>query len=217
MNIKRYIFWASFIIILGLIIWGLVVAMNKAPVIPGQNLGTPAPISVGDHVEGPSDAPITVIEYSDFQCPACKAYYFLVEQLIASSTVPFRFVYRQFPLAQHVNSIPAAIASEAAAIQGRFWEMHKYLFEDSTSWVDLKDPNPKFIEYAKNIGLDISKFNIDLASSTLKDKIRASSEEGIKIGIDRTPTFFINGKVVSPQNYDEFKSLIEKAASDSTK
>lgn len=213
MNTKRIIFWASFIIILILIVWGLIVAMSKTPATPGSNLGEPAPVVITDNVIGPSDAPVTLIEYSDYQCPACQTYYFILEKLIASSTVPVRFVYRHFPLSQHQNAFKSAMAAEASGVQGKYWEMHKLLFENQSDWESVTDPNTIFIGYAKEIGLDQEKFKTDLESVVLKDKIKANSAEGTKIRIGGTPTFFINGKAITnPAGYDEFKSIIEKSA-----
>lgn len=214
MNIKRVIFWLSFAIVLFLIIWGLIVAMNKSTV--GLTLVAPAPITPVDHVLGSSTAPVTLIEYSDFQCPACEAYYPVVEQVLASSTVPTRFVYRHFPLSQHPNAIPSALAAEAANVQGKFWDMYRLLFENHSDWTELADPNQIFVGYATKLGLDIPQFKTDIASSTLKDIITADSDEGIHIGINGTPTFFLNSKVIStPKSYDEFISLIQTAASSS--
>jgi protein-disulfide isomerase len=218
MNTKRILFWAGFIIVLVLIVWGLIVAMGKTPVVPGQNLGTPAPITANDNVFGPSDAPVTIVEYSDYQCPACQLYYFVLEKVFASSTVPIRFVYRHFPLGQHKNAINAAMAVEASGLQGKYWEMHKMVFENQSDWQDLGDASSIFASYAKELGLDLEKFKIDLGSTVLKDKIKASADEGLKIGIDSTPTFFINGKsITNPASYDEFKSIIEKSAQENIK
>lgn len=216
MNTRRLIFWTGFIVVLALIIWGLIVAMGRTPASRDQNLGTPAPVGQNDHVKGPDNALVTIIEYSDFQCPACQAYYFVMERVLASSTVPVRLVYRHFPLAQHANAMPASLASEAAGVQGKFWEMYGLLFENYSDWVDLRDPKPEFAKYASEIGLDLERFNTDMASSTLREKINADYEEGFKIGVNATPTFFVNGKVITnPSSYDEFKTIIEKAAGES--
>lgn len=213
MNIKRIIFWASFIIILILIVWGLIAASNKASNGSSLSLGQPASVTELDHITGPKDAPVTLIEYSDFQCPACESYFYVVERLLASSTVPVRFVYRHFPLSQHANAIPASLASEAASSQGKFWEMYSLLFDNHTDWAELKDPNPVFIGYATKLGLNIEVFKADIASSTLKQKIADSVKEGTTIGISGTPTFFVNGKVIdNPQSYEEFKTIIEQAS-----
>jgi len=216
MNIKRIIFWLSFAVVLGLIIWGLVVAENKSST--GVTLGTPAPITATDHVRGSATSPVTVMEYGDFQCPFCENYYPVVEQVLASSTVPIRFVYRHFPLSQHPNAVPAALASEAANVQGKFWGMYSMLFENHADWTELADPTPIFIGYATKLGLNVLQFKIDMASSTLKDIINADSDEGIHLGINGTPTFFINGKAITiPSTYADFISLIEAASTTGTK
>lgn len=213
MNIKRIIFWFSFAVIIILIIWGLIAASNKAQNNTLGTRGTPAPITAADHVSGPEDAPVTIIEYSDFQCPACQAYFYIVEKLVASSTVPIKFVYRHFPLAQHANAVPASLASEAASAQGKFWEMYRLIFDNYSDWTELKDSKPVFINYANTIGLNIEQFKTDMASSSLKQKITDSVKEGIKIGVSGTPTFFINGKFIdNPQSYEAFKTLVEQAA-----
>ena len=171
MNTKRVIFWTIFIVILALIVWGLVVAMRKGTV--GGKLGEPAPISEIDHVKGPVNAPVTMIEYSDFQCSACRIFYPIIEKLLSESSTTVRFVYRQFPLdgvspetgkAPHPNADISAMASEAAAAQGKFWEMNKLLFTKASEWIELSDPTSTFVGYAEEIGLDIAKFKTDIGS-----------------------------------------------------
>ena len=211
MNTKRLTFWITFFAILALIVWGMIVAMNKP--VKGTSLGSPAPVTSTDHVVGPANAPVTIIEYSDFQCPACEQYYGVVSRLMLESSTTVRLVYRQFPLAQHPNAIPAAMASEAAGAQGKFWGMYDQLFTNHTDWTELPDPTSVFVGYAKHIGLDEAKFKQDLASSTLRNAILAEEAEGVSLGIDQTPTFFVNGKaIVNPQGYDEFKTIIDAAA-----
>jgi len=215
MNTKRTIFWLGFIVVLGLIVWGLVVALNKPQ--SGTSVGKPAPITATDHVRGPDTAQVTLVEYGDFQCPACETYYPVVEQVLASSTVPIRYAYRHFPLPQHANAIAAAMASEAANAQGKFWEMFHMLFEHHVDWTELSDPTTVFLGYATKLGLNVSRFKTDLASSTLHEIIDADSNDGMHIGINQTPTFFVNGKaIVNPTSYDEFKTLIEQTASTTT-
>jgi protein-disulfide isomerase len=223
MNTKRFFFWLCFIIVIGLIVWGLIVAMNKGS--GGTNLAAPAPVSVADHVLGSSTAPVTLIEYSDFQCPACETYYQLVKRLYDESSSTMRLVYRQFPLdnllgngqVQHPNADAAAWASEAAGVQGKFWQMHDELFANHTDWTELADPLSVFQGYATKIGLDLGRFKTDMSSSTLHDFVSAEKDEGIHLGINQTPTFFINGKVITnPQGYEQFKALIDAAATSST-
>lgn len=213
---KRFISWLVFVVVLGLIVWGVIVAMSK-PV--GPKVGDPAAVSSSDHIfyaprsaESASSS-VTIVEYSDFQCPACRAYYPLVEQVLASTTVPIRFIYRHFPLPQHQNAPLAAQASEAAALQGRFWEMHDILFQEHPAWVDLGDPHAAFEGFAERIGLNMDKFRKDIDSDAVKSLVEKSRAEAQSIKLFQTPSFFVNGKLIeNPQGYEKFKALIEEAA-----
>lgn len=216
MNTKRIIFWASFIIILGLIFWGLVVAMNKPT--PASGPSAAAPVSADDHILGPKNASVTMIEYGDFQCPACGAYYPLVKKLTQEASTTLRIVFRHFPLPQHANAPITSQAAEAASLQGKFWEMYDMIYENQSEWSNLPDAHAVLIGYAQKIGLDMVKFKADLDSNAVKDAVAQDAAEGQKIGINATPTFFINGKVIAnPQSYAAFKALIEAAASGSSK
>ena len=214
MHTKRIIFWASFIIILALIIWGLVVAMNK-PVSTGPKLGTPADVTSSDHIRGAENAKVTIIEYSDFQCPACAAYYPLVERLINESSTTIRFVYRHFPLfpLPHKNAMIASQAAEAAGMQGKFWEMYRLLFENQTSWENSNTAEAVFEGYAERIGLNLPAYKKDVDSPEIKARVERDRAEGQSLGINGTPTFFVNGKaIINPNGYEPFKALIESAA-----
>jgi len=218
MNIKRIVFWVCFLIVLALIIWGLAVAINKPLATGPSSLSTPALITSTDHVVGPDNAPVTLVEYSDFQCPACEAKYFVISKLLTESSSTIRFVYRYFPLPQHSNAISSSMAAEAAGAQGKFWEMFDLLFANHTDWTELADPTSVYVGYATKIGLDTVKFVSDLKNPDLRAKVDADLADGQKIGIDATPTFFINGTVITtPQTYADFKDLIDKTASSSTK
>jgi protein-disulfide isomerase len=219
MNTKRIIFWASFIIILGLIFWGLTVAMNKSSSGPtGSTLLPPAPVTSADHILGPKNAPVTMIEYGDFQCPACGAYYPLVKRLTEEASTTLRLVFRHFPLQQHANAPITADASEAAALQGKFWEMFDLIYAHQADWSTVADAHSIMDGYAEKIGLDMIKFKSDIDSAAVKASVDADAAEALKIGIDATPTFFVNGKAIAnPQSYDAFKALIEAAASGSSK
>lgn len=214
MNTRRIIFWASFIIILALIIWGMVVAMNKPP---REKVDSPAPISSTDHVIGNPDAKVTLIEYSDFQCPACGAYYPIVSRLITEASTTLRFAYRHFPLPQHPNAMPSAIASEAAANQGKFYEMVDLIFTNQADWTELPNAIPVFVGYATKLGLDMEKFNADMLATSTQARVEAQNAEGVRIGINATPTFFVNGKIIdNPRSYEQFKAIIDAAATSTT-
>ena len=215
MNTKRIIFWVGFILILALIVWGLILAMNK-PAGNQLKLGTPSDVTTADHVRGPATAAVTIVEYSDFQCPACKAYYSVVDHLIASST-NLRVVYRNFPLfpLPHPNSVIAAQAAGAAGQQGKFWEMHDLLFSNQATWAELSKEKAVeiFKGYATSLGLNITQYTTDFDSEIVKAKIQADRVEGDNLGINSTPTFFVNGKaIVNPQGYEAFKKIIDEAA-----
>ena len=159
-------------------------------------------------VLGSEDAKVTVVEFSDFQCPACGAAHSVVKQVIKEYGDKILFVYRHFPLlATHQYALKAAEAAEAAGEQGKFWEYHDILFanQDNLKTEDLKN-------YAKQIGLDVKKFNEALDSGKNKDKVLSDLDDGEKFGVASTPTFFINGQMHrGVLNLDQFKSEIDKA------
>lgn len=210
MNTKRFFAWLSFIIIVGLVIWGLIAAEQKSSRESASAL-LPSQIVAADHARGSETAPVTLVEYGDFQCPACKIYFPIVEKVVADySSSTLRFVFRHFPLSQHPNAMPAAQASEAASIQGKFWEMYNMLYEKQADWENAKDAKTVFIGYAHSLGLDEKKFGEDYELQSIKDLIDMNYKGGAKAGINSTPTFFVNGKQIkSPQGYDEFKKIID--------
>ena len=156
------------------------------------------------------DAKITLIEYSDFECPACGIYYPIVKQL-GQEFKNLSIVYRHFPLPQHANARVAAQAAEAAGQQGKFWEMHDMLFDNQRSWTGSASAEETFAAYAQTLGLDIEKFKADFNSPETKTKIQTDYQSGAS-EVDGTPTFFLNDKKIqNPQNYAEFKSIIQQA------
>lgn len=164
-----------------------------------------------DWVKGPENAPITIVEYLDFECEACRVYYQITKQLKGEYKDKIRFVVRYFPLPGHKNSVPSALAVEAAGKQGKFWEMHDILYENQKDWGEKQIANPEiFVEYAKQIGLDMEKYKKDISAQETKDRINRDKNSATSLGIQGTPTFFINGeKIPNPKGYDDFKSLID--------
>jgi protein-disulfide isomerase len=210
---KRISIWAGFIIIIGLVVWGLIAAENKS-IVKDQSTILLTPVSSADWITGSTTAPIQIVEYADFQCPACGAYYPILKQLTDEEGSKFSLVYRHFPLPQHQNAYPSAIAAEAAGKQGKFWEMHDLIFQHQTDWENAADPSSIYTGYAKTLGLSLDKFATDSADPALRTKIEASLKEGEKAGIDATPTFFVNGKkIMNPHSYDEFKAIVNVASS----
>ncbi len=167
-----------------------------------------------DWVKGEGEVKATLIEYSDLQCPACKAYYPVVKQLEMDLGEKVRFIYRHFPLRQHLNSKIAAYAAEAAGKQDRFWQMHDLLFENQEKWAEEKNPRDIFVEYARSLNLDIEKFKNDLDSKETRQKVEADLQSGLESGVNATPTFFLNGvKLQNPGSYEEFKNILNEEIS----
>lgn len=174
---------------------------------------TQAEIDVaGDEwIKGNPEASVTLVEYSDFQCPACKNYFPLVKRLSEELPQDLRFVYRQYPLTSiHRNAFASAKASEAAGKQGKFWEMHDLLFENQDSWSTDSNPDDKFEGYAGEIGLDIEQFKTDYDSDEVKDAVNEDITTANRLGFSSTPSFTLNGRrIENPRSYDALKQLIE--------
>ena len=214
MNIKRILTWGGFIIIIGLIVWGMIAASKKHPTTSEVAIPLPSPVTSADWARGNPNAPVTMVEYGDFQCPACQSYYPVVEQVFAAASSTLRMIFREFPLPQHADAIPAAKAAEAAGDQGKFWDMYNLLYSNGSDWDNLPDPTSVFVGYAQSLGLNLTQFNTDMNSTTTAQKISDSVTTGTAAGIDATPTFFINGyRIENPESYDEFIQAIQSAAS----
>jgi protein-disulfide isomerase len=157
-----------------------------------------------------SSASAMLVEFSDYQCPACITVYPIVKKVIEEYKDKLNFVYRNFPLSQHKNAVPAASAAEAAAIQGRYWEMHDKIFVGHADWENETDPTSVFQKYAKELLLDIDKFNSDMKSDAVKKTIENDYNDGNKTGLNATPTFFLNGvKLENIGSLDDFKKAID--------
>ena len=198
--------------LIALIAWGVYTRTNSTPDSNGVDS-----VSESDWITGNKAAGIVLIEYSDFQCPACGAYFPILKQLKSELGDQFLFVYRHFPLPQHQNAPAAAVAAEAAGTLGKFWEMHDQIFEHQTDWSNASDPSPQFTDYAVQIGLDRDAFLKELAVREHVSNVNNDYASGRKAGVNSTPTFFLNGiKIENPRSFDEFKSLIQNAASPKT-
>ncbi len=157
------------------------------------------------------DSKVTIVEFGDYQCPACGAAYPIVKRLLSEYNGKINFVFRNFPLSIHPNAQKAAQAAEAAASQGKFWEMHDKLYVDQATWSQAGDPQEIFIGYAKDLGLDADVFKKDINDNKYTGIINTDSNDGTKLGVDSTPTFFLNGnKIVGVPTYEELKASIDK-------
>jgi protein-disulfide isomerase len=142
-----------------------------------------------DHIQGPAGAPVTLVEYGDYQCPFCGAAYPILKDVQARMGDGLRFVFRNFPIStSHPNAELAAEAAEAAAVQGRFWDMHDLLYEnqDRLGGEDLH-------AYAERLGLDLETFDRELAGHAYAARVREDFMSGVHSGVNGTPTFYLNG------------------------
>ena len=201
------------VVILGLGIFGIwkFVSAPADPVAEGSALD----ITDKDWVKGKSDAPVTLIEYTDFQCPACGAYYPIVKQLSDEMGDQLRLVVRHYPLVTiHKNALSGSRAAEAAGRQGKYWDMYDLLFAHQAEWSLAEDPLKSILPaYAGQIGLDVDKFRADMVDSTLDDKITADRQTGNDLKITGTPSFFLNGKLIkNPTSIEDFKKVIGNVA-----
>lgn len=164
------------------------------------------------HITGKQDAAVKLVEYSDFQCPACRAYYPIVEQIVEKYKDRISFEYRHYPLTTiHRNAFAAARASEAAGKQGKFWEMYWLLFANQAAWSDSDNSQTTFEGYAKQLNLDMGQYKTDFASSETNGAINASIREFNKLGLPKsTPTFLLNGKKIQPRDAADFSRLIDE-------
>lgn len=159
---------------------------------------------------GGKDASVTIVEYSDFQCPACRQFYNNSHDLLDEMGHDVRFIYRHFPLTRiHSNAERAAQAAEAAGAQGMFWEMHDVLFESQTNWSELNDPSDHFKQLAKNLKLDEARFATDYEAKSTKQAVDEDATGAQQAQLRGTPTIFINGEQVpTPQTKNALRDLI---------
>ncbi len=153
--------------------------------------------NIADHVFGKLGGKVTLIEYGDYQCPACGTVHSTIRPIVELYKDKLQFVFRNFPLTSiHPNGKAAAAVVEAAGLQGKFWEMHNKIYESQEAWSNLSGTERTnfFDGYAKDLDLNVKKFDTDIASKDVNDKIAYDAAIGFKIGVDATPTFYLNGK-----------------------
>ena len=199
------------------IIGGVLAAVIVAVVLmsrPG-NTNSPAPQNTGSgplqpsratlqpgapnpHSRGGATAPVTLEEFSDFQCPACGGLEPGLRRVVKDYGDRIRFVFRNFPLQMHKYAFLAARAAEAAGQQGKFWEMHDMLYDNQKEWSDSMEPRVQFDAYATRLGLDVQRFKADMTRQDLADRINADLKRGNSMGVRGTPTVYLNGRELVP-------------------
>jgi protein-disulfide isomerase len=151
------------------------------------------------HSRGGTTAKVTLEEYGDYQCPPCGLLFPDLKTLEKEYGDQIRFVFRQFPLQMHQHAFAAAHAAEAAGLQGHFWEMHDMLYQNQLSWSVAEDVRPVFLQYARMLGLDVERFTRDMDSKEVADRVEADIVRGKALGVEGTPTVFINGRQLRPE------------------
>lgn len=153
---------------------------------------------------------VHILKYSDYQCPACKAYIPLQEQLKDEYGDMIEIEYRHFPLGGHQYAALAAWSAEAARKQGKYEDMHDLIFEHQEEW-SRGNAREYFTEFAEEIGLDVEQFEADLESDEVHETVESQRQEGVRRTVSSTPTFFLNGQKLrqNPQSYEQFKAIVE--------
>jgi formate-nitrite transporter family protein len=174
------------------------------------------PVSEADHSAGPDGAPVTLVEYGDYECPYCGMAHPIVKRAQGELGSQLRFVFRNFPLAEaHPHARLAAQAAEAAGAQGKFWEMHDMLFANQDRWNGEATSSPKgeFKGYAQSLGLDVPKWEACYDADRYRSRVASNRAESERRHVESTPTFIIGGKMVAGAlTYDQFMKYYEEAA-----
>jgi len=199
---KRYL---PFVIVLGVALVtlgsGAVLYRAKRPQV--KNIpDSPSVATQKDasaHVRGKPDAPVTLEEFGDFQCPPCGQFAGFAEELLKEYDSRLRVVFRNFPLPGHEHAREAALAAEAAGFQGKFWEMHDTLYKEQTAWSKAPNTRELFESYASTLGLNMDQFKKDMDSDKAKERVDSDHALGDSLGIKVTPTLFINKRAMEPQ------------------
>lgn len=170
----------------------LVIAADKMPGVSAEDASM--------HIRGQRDAPVTLEEFGDFQCPPCGLIAGFIDQLVGDYQPRLRIVFRSFPLPSHKHARDAALTAEAAGLQGRFWEMHDLLYREQVVWSKAGDTAELFNSYAGMIKLDLERFKKDMAGEKAKARVAADVERAQSLGVKTTPTFFINNRELAAEN-----------------
>lgn len=169
----------------------------------------------GNYLPATSSAKVTLVEFGDYECPACGEYNSLVKELLTDFSGQINYVFRNFPLSQHTNAQISSQAAEAAGLQGKFWQMHDKLYETQKDWSTSTDAKSIFITYAQGLGLNVDKFKTDIDSQAVKDKVQSDANDGNLVKLTETPTFYLDGVKITnlTGNYADLKNVVGSAIS----
>ncbi|KJL20576.1 Disulfide bond formation protein D precursor [Microbacterium oxydans] len=197
-----------------LLIAGIVFAISQQqPAAPSTEGEPQQTVRTDSHVlDDGGEGAVTVVEFLDFECEACGAFYPVVEDLREKYDGEITYVVRYFPLPGHINSTQAALAAEAAAQQDRFEDMYHRLFETQAQWGEQPEETPEvFRGLADELGLDMAAYDAAIADPATAERVQSDKRDGEKLGVNSTPTFFVAGEKVVLQEWDDLEEAIEKA------
>jgi protein-disulfide isomerase len=165
------------------------------------------------HVRGSAQAPVTLEEFGDFQCPPCGNISGPLLGIEKDYGPKLRVIFRNFPFPNHQHALEAAYAAEAAGLQGRYWEMHDLLYKEQATWSNAPDAKQLFVSYAKMLGLEMDRFETDVAGPAVKARVTADQERGKSLGVSATPSIFINNEGVPAKSLNEtaLRAAIDEA------
>lgn len=172
----------------------LVLSLKSATSNAPKDISSAKPGAEPSHQRGEANAPVTIEEFGDFECPPCARLHAELRKVEADYGTRVRVIFRHLPLPMHKRAEETARASEAAALQGRFWEMHDRLYESQEAWVDACDLRQALKNYARDLGLDVERFAKDMDSEPVAERIRLDRQRADSITLAATPTLFINGR-----------------------
>jgi protein-disulfide isomerase len=185
---------------------GAMLYRAKRPAVPtkvaDQNL-RPTTDSKGLHIRGERDAAVTLEEFGDFQCPPCGTLSPIIDEIERTYHSRLRIVFREFPLPMHTHAAEAAYTAEAAGLQGRFWEMHDLLYREQAVWSKATDVKTIFNSYVGMLGLDAGRFQADVQSAAVKERVERDHRDGMDRGVKSTPTVFINNRMLEPSSLNK--------------
>jgi protein-disulfide isomerase len=165
------------------------------------------------HIRGNSNAPVTLEEFGDFECPSCKNLATFLDQMVKEYHPRVRLIFRNFPLSMHQHARDAALAAEAAGLQGHYWEMHDMLYREQPVWSSSNDVRTLFISYAETLGLDLRQFKRDMESDKVRERIEFDQARAKSLGVQTAPSLFVDKREMgaSDQNPEGVRRLVDAA------
>jgi len=187
---------------------------SGAPVAPQPVVNRGIPGAEPANTTGPASAPVHIEEFGDFECPPCGLFHPVLEQMHQEFGDKLHITFREFPLVPtHQHALAAASAAEAAGIQGKFWQMHKLIYDNQNNWKEQFDVRPIFEGYAKEIGIDVERYKRDIGGDLVAQRIFQDGKRGHSLGVKGTPTVFMNGREVPFELLmpaEKFRTVIQK-------